>query len=120
MICVEIGLDGQTHRLRDMGFHARINLRERADRSGNGTCRDVLARRNEPFARTGKFRIGVSELEAKGGRLGVNAVRTTDGRRELVFKRSTFQRREQVIDIGDQEVGGAHQLHIEAGIEHIR
>ena len=30
------------------------------------------------------------------------------------------KRSEQRIDIGDQDIGGAHQLHVEAGVEHIR
>ncbi len=30
-----------------------------------------------------------------------------------------FDRREQRVDIGDEKVGGAHQLHGEAGVEHV-
>ena len=26
----------------------------------------------------------------------------------------------QRVDVGDQNVGGAHQLHVEAGVEHVR
>ncbi len=37
----------------------------------------------------------------------------------LVFEGAPLQRREQPVDIGDNEIGGAHQLHVEAGIQHV-
>ncbi len=64
--------------------------------------------------------IGLGELEAEGGRLGMDAVRAADGRRQLVLEGAALERGEQRVDIGDQEVGGAHELHVEAGVEHVR
>ena len=49
----------------------------------------------------------------------MDAVRAADGRRELVLERAALERREQLVDVGDQQVGGAHELHVEAGVEHV-
>ena len=44
---------------------------------------------------------------------------TPDGRRELVLEGTPAQRREELVDIGDQQIGGAHQLDVEHGVEHV-
>ena len=49
----------------------------------------------------------------------MDAVRAADGRRHLVLEGAALERGEQLVDIGDQEVGGAHELHVEAGVEHV-
>ena len=67
----------------------------------------------------GEFGIGLRELEAEGGRLGVNAMRAADRRRIFVLQRAALYRGEQSVDIGDQQIGGARQLHGEAGVEHV-
>ena len=64
--------------------------------------------------------VGLGELEAEGGGLGVDAVRAADGRRQLVLEGAALERGEQRVDIGEQEVGGARELHGEAGVEHVR
>ena len=120
MIWVETGSTRKAHRLGDMRFDARIDLREGADRAGNGAGRDLLARGDEPLARAREFGIGVGELEAERGRLGMDAVRAADGRRHLVLEGAALERGEQRVDVGDQDVGGAHELHVEAGVEHVR
>ena len=112
-------LDRQSHRLRDVLFDARIDLRERADRAGDRAGRDLLARGDEARARARKLGIGLRELQPERGRLGVDAVRAADGRRHLVLERAALERREQRVDVGDQDVGGAHELHVEAGVEHV-
>ena len=43
-------LDREAHRLGDMCFDARVDLREGADRAGDGAGRDLLARGDEAFA----------------------------------------------------------------------
>ena len=55
--------------------------------------------------------IGLRELEAEGRRLGVDAVRAADGRRVLVLEGAALQRGEQRVEVGEQEVGGARELH---------
>ena len=103
-----------------MLLDARIDVGEGADRAGDRAGRDFLARRDEPRAGAGEFGIGQRELEAEGRRLGVDAVRAADGRRHLVLEGAPLQRREQRVDVGDQNVAGALQLHGKAGVEHVR
>ena len=103
-----------------MRLHARIDLREGADRAGDRAGGDLLARRDQPLARAGELGIGDRELDAEGGRLGVDAVRAADGRRLLVLEGAALQRGEELVDVGDQDVGGARELHVEAGVEHVR
>ena len=43
-----------------------------------------------------------------------------DRRCQFVFERALLQRRQQRIDVGDQNVGGALQLHRQGSVEHIR
>jgi hypothetical protein len=73
-----------------------------------------------PIRRSAEFRVGVSELEPERHRFGMNAVGATDGRRHLVLEGALLQRRQNLVDIGYQQVGGPRQLHIEAGVEHVR
>ena len=49
----------------------------------------------------------------------MDAVAAADGRRQLVFEGALLERRQQRIDIGDQDVGGAFQLHRQTRIEHV-
>ena len=102
-----------------MGFDARIDLREGADRARNRAGRDFLARRDEALPGAGEFGIGEGELEPERGRLGVDAVRAADGRRHLVFAGAALERGVERIHVGDEKIGGAHQLHVEAGVEHV-
>ena len=112
-------LDRQTHLLGDMGFDARIDLRKGADRAGDRAGRNFLARRDEALFGAGKFGIGDGELEPERGRLGVDAVRAADGRRQLVFARAALQRGVKRVDIRNQKIGGADELNVEAGVEHV-
>ena len=38
---------------------------------------------------------------------------------QLVLARAALQRGIELFDVGDQKVGGAHELHVEAGVEHV-
>ena len=103
-----------------MGFHARIDLREGADRAGDRAGRDFFSRGDQTLFRAGKLGIGIGQLEAEGDRLGMDAVRTADGRRHPVLIGAGLQRGQQAIDVGDQEVGATRELDVEAGVEHVR
>ncbi len=49
----------------------------------------------------------------------MDAVAAADADRVLVLDGAALQGGEQAVEIADQEIGGADQLDIEAGIEHI-
>ena len=119
MTCVEIGSTASPS-FCDVGFDARIDLRECADRAGNGAGRDLLASRFQSLPRAKKFGVGDGELEPERGRLGVDAVRAADGRGVSCVLGARFQRGEELVDIGEQKIGGANELHVEAGVEHVR
>ena len=67
-----------------------------------------------------KLGIGDGELEAEGGRLGVDSMRPADGRGHLMLEGAALERRKQRVHVGDQDVACASELHGEAGVEHVR
>lgn len=105
--------------LRHVGFDPWIDMGEGADRARNGASRDLVPRRDEPCPGAGELGIGDGELEPEGGGLRMHAVTTADGQRVLVLEGADLQRFEQRIDIGNEQVGGLHELKVEAGVEHI-
>ena len=112
-------LDRKPHFFRHIGFDARIDLRKGADRAGDGAGRDLLARQFEARPGARKLGEGDGELEPERGRLGMDAVRAADGRREFVFAGAPLQRGQQRIDVGNENIGGANELHVQAGVEHV-
>ncbi len=50
----------------------------------------------------------------------MDAVGTAHHRRRLVFEGAALERGAHLVDACDEKVGGAHELHIEAGVEHVR
>ncbi len=103
-----------------MRLHARIDLREGADRAGNRAGRDLFARCHEARLGAIEFGIGLRELQPEGHGLGMDAVRAADGRRQLVLEGPLLERGQQLVGIGDQDVGRARELDRKAGIEHVR
>ena len=71
-----------------------------------------------PVAR--ELGVEAGELEAEGGGLGVHAVRAADAGRVLVLEGAAAQRGEQLVEIGEQAVGGLGQLAGEGGVEQVR
>ena len=104
---VEIGSGLKPELRRDMRLDARVDVGESADRAGNRAGRNLLARRDQPRAGARKLGVGLRELEAEGGRLGMDAVRAADRRRQLLLEGAALQRGEQRVDVGDQDVARA-------------
>ena len=50
----------------------------------------------------------------------MDAVAAADADRVLVLEGAALERREQRVEVGEQDVGGAGQLDREAGVEHVR
>ena len=120
MTCVEIGSTRQSHLMRHIVFDARINIGESADGARNRAGRNFPARLDEPLARAGEFGVGLGQFQPEGRRLGVNAVRAADRRRVFMLKSARLERGEQRVDVGDQQIRGARQLHGKTGVEHVR
>ena len=112
-------LDAEAELLRHIGFHLRIDMGEGADRAGDGAGGDLLAGLHQPFARAGELGVSHRELQAERGRLGMHAVASADGQRVLMLEGAGLQRGQQLVDIGNKDVGGLDQLHVEAGVEHV-
>ena len=76
----------------------------------------------EAHAADAMAELGVvaGELEAEGGRLGMDAVAAADGRCELVLKRAALERGKETVEIFEKNIRGLRELHGEAGIEHVR
>ncbi len=113
------GLDRQAHLLRDMRLDPGIDIGEGADRARNGAGGDLGARGDEAGAVAGELGIGLRQLQPEGDRLGMDAVAAADRRGQLVLEGAALQHREQLVEIGDQDVGGLAELDREAGVEHV-
>ena len=74
---------------------------------------------SEPVAVAGELGIVPGELQAEGRRLGVDAVAAADGRGQFMLEGAPLQRRQQRIEIGQQQIGGLFQLHRKSGVEHV-
>ena len=99
---VETGSGVEAHLVGDVGFDARIDVGEGADGAGDARrSRPPCAPRPAAARPRVELGVGVGELEAEGGRLGVDAVAAADGRRHLVLERAPLQRGEQRVDVGD-------------------
>ena len=103
----------------DLGLDRRVDVGEGADRARDRAGRDLGARRLQapPVAR--ELGVEARELEAEGDRLGVHAVRAADAGRVLVLERAPAQRREQLVEAGQQQVGGLGELAGEGGVEQV-
>ena len=99
-----------------MGFDARVDIGKGADRAGNGAGGDFRAGRRQTGAIAGEFSVIARELQAEGDRLGVNAMAAPDGRRHLMLARAFLQRRQQGVEIGQQDIAGLCQLNRQTGV----
>ena len=86
IIWVEIGSGSRPSFCATYASTARVDIGEGADRTRNRAGRDLLAGRGKPLAVAGELGIVPGELEAKGRRLGVDAVAAPDGRRVFVLE----------------------------------
>jgi hypothetical protein len=113
-------LDDEAKLFGDIGLHRRIDIGESSDRARYRAGGDLGARRHQPRLAAVKFGVGLRELKAEGGRFGMDAVAAPDSGRILVLHRAPFDRGEQVVEIGEQDVAGAGQLHRQGRVEHVR
>ena len=119
-ICVDTGSGSSPRALRDVGLDPGVDIGERAHRSRELARRHFAPRRLQPFPVALELGVETRELEAEGGRFGMDAVTATDAHRVLVLAGPALEDREQSVDVGDENVGGARELDGETGIEHVR
>ena len=103
-----------------MLLDARIDIGEGADCPRDGAGCDVLAGECEALLGAGEFGIGESQLDPEGRGLGMDAMAPADGNGVLMLMRPALEGGQEIVEIGQQDIGGAAQLHVEAGIEHVR
>ena len=113
------GFDLKPHGFGHMRFHPWIDIGKCADGAGNGAGGDFGPRRHQPRARAHEFGIKARQLDAECGGFGMDAMAAPDGGRHLVFKGAFFYGRQQRIGVGDQKIGGAGKLHIQACVQHV-
>ena len=102
-----------------MAFHRRIDVGEGADGTGDGAGGDLDPRAAQPLAGAFEGRIMSGELQAEGRGLGMDAVAASDADRVLVLEGPALERRQQSIEVIQQNVGSLLQLHRQAGVEHV-
>src|ERR1700722_8537076 len=105
---------------RHINLDPRVDVGESADSAGNSAGRDLLARCDKPGASSAKFRVCEGEFEAERGGLGVNSMRPANRRGRLMLKSAPFERREQVVNVGDKDVARAPELYRETRVKHVR
>ena len=102
-----------------MFFHARVDLGKGADGARDGAGGDFLAGGDQAVAGAGKFRVGIGQLEPERHRLGMDAMGAADGRGHLVLEGTLLERRQNLVDVRNQQVRGAGELDVETGVEHV-
>ena len=107
-------------RLGHMFFNARVDIGECANRTGNCAGRDFFACSNQTGAAAFKFCISQCHFNTESDRLSMDTMAAADGDGVFMLKGAGFQRCQQLVEIGEQQIACAHQLYVEAGIENIR
>ena len=113
-------LDREPELLRHMRLDPGVDIGERADRARDRAGRDLGARPGEAVAVARELGVVAGELEPEGRGLGVNAVAAPDAGGQPVFAGAASQRLHHRRDPAIQQIGGAAELHREAGVQHVR
>ena len=113
-------LGAQAQFFADMLFDARVDIGEGSDRARDCAGRNLFARRLQAGLVAVHFGIEAREGEAHRRRLGMDAVRAAHADSVFVLIGAGFQRRQNLVEIGQQDVCRAHELHVQAGVEHVR
>lgn len=102
-----------------MFLDARVDIGEGADGAGDRAGGDFRTGINEALAVTVHLGIEAGKGQAHRGRLGMDAVAAADAHRVLVFEGAGLESREHPVDVGEQQIGGAHELDVEGGVENV-
>ncbi len=105
------GLGREPHLLADVFLDPWVDIREGADRAGDRAGRDLAPGEQQPLLGPVELGIGAGELQPERDRLGMDPVRAADGRGHLMLEGAPLQRREEPVQVREQEVGRPHELH---------
>ncbi len=107
------------HPCADMFLDRRIDIGEGADRAGDGAGCNLVAGPFQPGATARHLGMEPSEGQAHRGRFGMDAVAAADPQRVLVFIGAFLQCRQNAVQIGQQNVGGSHQLDVQRRVQNV-
>ena len=82
----------------DVSLHARIEMREGANRAGNRAGADILLRTQKPLFSARELGIGEGKLQSECRRLGMDGVAAAHRDRVFVLDRAALQRFEQRVE----------------------
>ena len=92
----------------------------RADRAGNLADRDVFYRCVEPGVGAAQFIYPDGQFEAKGCRLGVDAMRAPDHECVAILLRRRSHGFRETVQRRSQKLARLDETHGERGIHHVR
>jgi hypothetical protein len=104
----------------DMFLDEGVDIGKGADGARDRPGRHFGAGVDQAGAVAGHFGVEAREGQAHGGGFGMDAVAAADADGVLVLKGASFQRGQHPVDPLEQQIGGAHQLDVQRGVEHIR
>jgi hypothetical protein len=113
-------LGAQPQAAGDMGFDRRVDVGEGANGAGDGAGGNFLAGAQQPAAVARELGVIAGELEAEGHGLGMDGVAAAHAGRVFMLLGAALKGGQQIVDVGEQDVGRLRQLHREAGVEHVR
>ena len=104
----------------DTGLDRGVDVRERADRTGELAHGDPVAGRPQAATVTVGLQRPQRELGPERGGLGVHAVRPTRDRHVHQLQRAGLEGGHEGVEVGQQEVGGPGEGGAQRGVHHVR
>jgi len=118
----DLGRDGfrlEPQHLGDMRLDPGIDGGIGADRAGDGAGGDLGAGGQQPVAVALEGGPVAGQLQPECRGLGMDAVAAADGQRMGMFQRTLADRRDDRVQVLQQQVGRLGQLHRQRGVQHI-
>ena len=112
-------LGAQAKHLADVLFDGGINIGEGADRARDRAGGDLFAGGQKAGLVAVHLGVEAGEGQAHGRRLGVDAVAAADADGILVLEGALLERGEDLVHVGQKDIGGADELDVEGGVEDV-
>jgi hypothetical protein len=106
-----VGFRHQAQLVGDVRLDRGIDVGVGADHARDGAGGNLAAGDDEALAVAGELGVEAGQLEAEGHRLGVDAVAAAHAGGQLVFEGALFERRQQLVEVGQEDVGGLRELY---------